>query len=102
MRRRWREWCSRTTIPKAPGPITVQKAHERARHKSATNTTPGGLPAQPAHCWRPGHPDDTVHLPDNPENRFTVSAQEPGTATRSQSKSQSKKPQPMSNSLTAD
>ena len=58
----------------------VQKAQpsERARHKSATKTTHAGLPAHSLTTLL----DDlatltlnTVHLPDNPENRFTVSAQ---------------------------
>ena len=51
---------------------------ERARRKSATGTTADGLPVHSL----PTLLDDlarltlnTVHLPDNPDNRFTVATQ---------------------------
>ena len=59
-------------------PVQPARTSERARRKSATGTTADGLPVHSL----PTLLDDlatltlnTVHLPDNPENRFTVATQ---------------------------
>ena len=59
-------------------PVQPARASERARRKSASKTAAGGLPAHSL----PTLLDDlatlalnTVHLPDNPENRFAVATQ---------------------------
>ena len=59
-------------------PVQPARTSERARRKSATGTTAAGLPVHSL----PTLLDDlatltlnTVHLPDNPGNRFTVATQ---------------------------
>ena len=59
-------------------PVQPARTSERARRKSATGTTADGLPVHSLATLL----DDlatltlnTVHLPDNPENRFTVATQ---------------------------
>ena len=59
-------------------PVQPARTSERARRKSASKTTAEGLPAHSLSTLL----DDlatlalnTVHLPDNPENRFTVATQ---------------------------
>ena len=59
-------------------PVQPARTSERARRKSASKTTAEGLPAHSL----PTLLDDlatlalnTVHLPDNPQNRFTVATQ---------------------------
>ena len=59
-------------------PLQPARTSERARRKSATRRTAEGLPVHSL----PTLMDDlatlalnTVHLPDNPENRFTVATQ---------------------------
>ena len=59
-------------------PVQPARTSERARRKSASKTTAEGLPAHSL----PTLLDDlatlamnTVHLPDNPENRFAVATQ---------------------------
>ena len=58
--------------------VQPARTSERARHKSASKTTAEGLPAHSLSTLL----DDlatlalnTVHLPDNPENRFAVATQ---------------------------
>ena len=59
-------------------PVQPARTSERARRKSASKTTAEGLPA---HSLTTLLEDlatlalNTVHLPDNPENRFTVATQ---------------------------
>ena len=59
-------------------PVQPARTSERARRKSASKTAAGGLPAHSLTTLL----DDlatlalnTVHLPDNPENRFAVATQ---------------------------
>ena len=59
-------------------PVQPARTSERARRKSATRSTAEGLPAHSLSTLL----DDlarlalnTVHMPDNPENRFAVATQ---------------------------
>ena len=59
-------------------PVQPARTSERARRKSASRTTAEGLPVHSVATLLEDLATltlNTVHLPDNPENRFTVATQ---------------------------